>query len=223
MTAMLPLVLDEAGLTRAIRLLSRRDPMLAHAVKTYGPPPMWDRAPGFATLIHIILEQQVSLASAQAAFDKLRARLGDVTPIRFLSLDDSALRADGFSRQKALYGRGLATAILSGALDLDALATQPDEQVSTSLMTIKGIGRWTSDIYLLMVLRRADVLPRGDIALYTSFKELSGGGERPTPDAFEDYAERWRPYRAVGARILWQAYLERRRKPVLARKGSTIA
>src|SRR5262249_34863392 len=141
-----------------------------------GRPPMWARKPGFGTLLHIILEQQVSLASARAAYDKLLALGQPLTPERFLSYDDAVLRTVGFSRQKTHYGRELAQALNAGQLSLARLSRLDDHQVRQSLISIKGIGPWTAEIYLLMVLRRADAWPLGDLALALaaqSVKKLS--------------------------------------------------
>jgi DNA-3-methyladenine glycosylase II len=171
---------------------------------------MWERPPGFATLVHIILEQQVSLASARAAFDRLQAATDPLTPARFLAFSDADLLAIGFSRQKARYGRALATAVQAGDLDLDRLADLPDGEVERALEAIPGIGRWTSTIYLLMVLRRPDVWPVADIALATAVADLRGLDRRPTPDVLATIGEAWRPWRSVAARLLWHDYLARR-------------
>jgi DNA-3-methyladenine glycosylase II len=203
---------------RTLRTVATRlaadDPDLGASVLRYGPPPLWARAPGFGTLVHLILEQQVSLASAQAAFDRLDVALrGRVTPSGLLRLGDDQLRAIGFSRQKAAYARGLAIAVLDG-LDLGALGALDDDEVRASLTAIKGIGRWTADVYLTMCLLRPDVWPRGDLALATSTQAVLGLAERPREDELDDLASRWRPYRAVAARILWHDYLRRRNLPV---------
>ncbi|MGE5226453.1 MAG: DNA-3-methyladenine glycosylase family protein [Planctomycetaceae bacterium] len=199
--------LTERSLLRAAHDLAARDPALARSVERFGPPPLWAREPSFATLVHLILEQQVSLASAQAAFDRLRAASGGrVTPGAFLLLDDDDLRAIGFSRQKTAYGRDLALA-LSDGFDLADLSALPDDEVRARLTALRGIGRWTADVYLTMCLLRPDVWPHGDQALATGAAELLGLLDRPTFDALEVLAERWRPYRAVAARIIWYHYL----------------
>src|SRR5512139_1536189 len=141
--------LTQRTLINASRRLAARDPDLAAVVDRYGPPPLWAREPGFQTLIYIILEQQVSLASAKAAYDRLVAATGRLIPERFLTLSDAELKAVGFSRQKTAYGRGLAQAILDGRIDLARLETLDDDQVKVQLTAIKGIGPWTADIYLL--------------------------------------------------------------------------
>ena len=202
--------LTASGMRAATARLAETDAALGASVARYGPPPLWAREPGFATMVHLILEQQVSLASAQAAFGKLSAALGgEVAPTRLLRLSDDALRAIGFSRQKAAYVHGLATAILDG-FALDTLAALPDDDVRTSLTSVKGIGRWTADVYLTMCLLRPDVWPHGDLALATSAQKVLGLDARPTSDELTALAEHWHPYRAVAARILWQDYLRSR-------------
>jgi DNA-3-methyladenine glycosylase II len=201
-------------LQQAAHELSVADPQLGASVDRYGPPPMWDRDPTYATLVHLILEQQVSLASAQAAFDKLRGALGaSIEPAGLLELSDAELRAVGFSRQKAGYARTLARAMLDG-FDLGALSLMPDDEVRLALTAMPGIGPWTADIYLTMCLLRPDVWPHGDLALATSARDLLELGERPTFAELGALAERWHPYRAVAARILWHDYLQRRGLPV---------
>lgn len=199
--------LDEARMAVAAHELAARDPDLAAIVARFGPPPLWARPPGFSTLIYIILEQQVSLASARAAYDRLLALADPLTPVSFLALDDAALRAAGFSRQKTAYGRHLAQAVLSGQLDLEALAGLDDEDVRARLTAVKGIGRWTADVYLLMALLRPDVWPIGDLALVTAVQRLKRLEQRPSGETMIDMGEAWRPWRAVAARLFWVHYL----------------
>ncbi len=203
---------SEDNLEGICRELADADASIAHAFQKYGPPPLWARPPGFETLIHIILEQQVSLASARAAYDKLRGMIGEVTPEKVLGLSDQEMKAAYFSRQKTVYARELATAVAGGSLDLPALENLPDDDVRSNLMQVKGIGRWTSDIYLLMCLLRPDVMPVGDIALYQAWKEMNGLEARPGSDEFILISERWSPYRSVAARLLWHFYLSERSK-----------
>lgn len=199
--------LTRRTLLSAVRGLANADPALAASVERFGPPPLWAREPTYATLVHLILEQQVSLASARAAFDRLEVALaGAIGPSALLELSDAQLRAIGFSRQKAGYARDLAAALADG-FDLQGLADLPDEEVRSSLMRLRGIGRWTADIYLIMCLRRPDVWPHGDQALATAARELLELSERPTFDALELRARSWRPHRATAARILWHHYL----------------
>ena len=162
----------------------------------------------------LVLEQQVSLASARAAFDRLVDAVGAVpTPDAVLALDDATLRAIGFSRQKAGYTRDLARAVRSGALELDALESLSDEDVRAALTGLRGIGPWTADVYLTMALLRPDAFPQGDLALLASAQRVKRLDARPTPLELEQLAEAWRPHRATAARILWHAYLSERAKP----------
>jgi DNA-3-methyladenine glycosylase II len=168
---------------------------------------MWDREPGFPTLVHIILEQQVSLASAKAAFDKLSDAMAALEPESFLTLDDATLKSVGFSGQKGRYCRELAHAIIGGTLDLDVLPSLPDRGVRTELEQVTGIGPWTADIYLLMALLRPDVGPPGDLALAAAVQDLKGLDHRPRSEELQEIARPWRPWRSVAARILWLHYL----------------
>lgn len=203
--------LTEEALLDAVRVLCRRDSDLRRVVKRFGPPPLWAREPGFSTLIHIILEQQVSLASARAAHNRLIELARSLTPRRFLKFDDATLKACGFSRQKTAYCRHLAESIIERYLDIDALASMDDATVRAELEQINGVGRWTSDIYLLMVLRRPDIWPRGDLALASAAQEVKQLKSRPTYDELDSLSAAWKPWRAVAARILWHHYLSRRR------------
>lgn len=202
--------LNESKLADAVRNLGAVCPVMASVAATYGMPPLWDRPPGFATLIQIILEQQVSLASAKACFDKLTRHLGELRPESLLSLSDAELKSIGFSRQKMAYARHLAEAVIEERIDLDSLSHFPDAEVKAQLMKLKGIGEWTSDIYLLMALLRPDVMPKGDIALHSAWHSISGE-PRPSSDEFLVIAERWRPYRSTAARLLWHSYLSERK------------
>jgi DNA-3-methyladenine glycosylase II len=204
--------LDKGSFKRGLNFLSKRDPSLARILKTLGPPPMWTRKPGFPTLVHLILEQQVSLASARAAMNRLRAAASPLTPRAFLELDDTALRTIGFSRQKIGYCRHLAQSILEGKLNLAALDKMDDLAVRADLVKIKGIGTWTADNYLLMALRRPDVWPGGDLALAVAVQQIKRWKSRPTEKELETFSLRWRPWRSVAARLLWHYYLSGRSK-----------
>ena len=202
--------LDVAALHAGVRELAARDADLAAIVERYGPPPLWDRRPGFPTLLHIVLEQQVSLASARAAFDRLLDATDPLTPAAFLALSDDELLRIGFSRQKARYGRAIALALEDGSLDLDGLGDRPDADVVAVLESMPGIGPWTSSIYLLMVLGRPDVWPVADIALAESVRVVKRLELRPGPDEMTGIGDSWRPLRSVAARLLWHDYLARR-------------
>jgi DNA-3-methyladenine glycosylase II len=205
------ITLNSANLIEASHWLAERDPALASVLDRYGYPPIWSRPPGFSTLTHIILEQQVSLSSANAAFARLQTHLGGtVTPEGFLTLEDDILKEKiGYSRQKIAYTRGLADAVLSGALNLEAFSQQPDEVVAAQLTALKGIGDWTAQIYLSECLLRPDILPKGDIALLEAYKQLKGLDARPDHPTFVTGTEHWRPWRSVGIRMLWHYYLSK--------------
>jgi DNA-3-methyladenine glycosylase II len=197
---------SERNIDRMCRELGA-DLHLAHVYETYGPPPLWDRPTGYGTLLNIILEQQVSLASAKACFDKLAAHLGEVTPDGLLLLDDAQLKVIGFSRQKTAYARHLSEAVLEKRLDLDNLHSLSDADVKGELIKLKGVGEWTADVYLLMAMLRPDIMPRGDIALHAAYQKLTKADKRPGSDEFVTIAEKWKPYRSVAARLLWHFYL----------------
>lgn len=181
--------------------------MLAGIHAVHGDPPLWSRATGFTTLVHIILEQQVSLKSAQAMLRRLQAAVNPFTPTHFLQLGDSYFRSLGVTRQKSAYLLHLSQSIVTGDLNFWKLARMTDDEARSSLTRIKGIGSWSADVYLLMAMRRADIWPAGDLALAVALKDLKNLAHRPPPDELERLAEGWRPYRAVAARMLWQYYL----------------
>lgn len=194
-------------LHEALNVLKDRDTDLGQVLATLGPPPIWKRDPGFPTLVQIILEQQVSLSSARAAFNKLLQAVPVLVPEEFLKLNGKTLKQIGFSRQKAFYCNHLAESLISGFLNLERLKKMEDEQVRAELIKIKGIGRWTADIYLLVALRRPDVWPIGDLALATAVQRVKGLSERPSPEELDKMSLAWKPWRAVAARIFWHHYL----------------
>ena len=206
------IILNENAFAQGLRLLADRDAHLAEVVQKYGPPPLWVRDPGFPTLVYIILEQQVSLASAKAAFDHLNAAVRPLTPSRFLKLTDAELLRIGFSRQKTLYTRLLAESLSLRYFDLGDLHDLPDDAAHKMLTAFKGIGKWTADIYLLSALRRPDIWPTGDLALATAVQEVKHLRQRPSPERLEKMSAPWRPWRAVAARLFWHAYLAKRGK-----------
>jgi DNA-3-methyladenine glycosylase II len=203
-------LLDEQFFATAARKLSEIDPDLAAVIKTYGLPPLWTREPGFPTLVYIILEQQVSLASARALYQRLQEAVKPFTPGRFLKLSESEMRRLGFSRQKSHYTRLLAEAIHRKQFALHKLHEVEDALAREQLMALKGIGNWTADIYLLSALRRPDIWPIGDLALATAVQEVKRLRKRPSPEKLEKMSTPWRPWRAVAARLFWHAYLCKR-------------
>lgn len=207
-----PPTLTQETLALAVHELAARDPDLRGIVERFGSPPLWDRPPGFPTLVHIVLEQQVSLASAQAAFDRLQGAVDVLTPDRFLELNEERLLAIGFSRQKSGCVRALARAVESGSLDLEGLPRLADEAAYRALVALTGVGPWTASIYLLMALRRPDIWPTNDLALVTSVAAVKRLERRPGVAQMEALAAPWRPWRSVAARLFWHDYLCRRGK-----------
>lgn len=203
-------VLDTSSLAEAAQRLARTDPLLSAILQTHGHPPLWRRPATFQTLVRIILEQQVSLKSAEAVFRRLRASITPFTPDTVLSAGENHLRKLGLTRQKTAYILHLSSEIVEGNLNLRQLARMSDVDVKSALMRIKGLGAWSADVYLLMAMCRADIWPSGDLALAVAVKELNGLKHRPTFLELEEIAEKWRPHRAVAARMLWQYYLARR-------------
>lgn len=190
--------------------LARIDRDLHLIIKKHGHPPMWTRPATFQTLILTILEQQVSLASAYAAFKKLKEQVGYVTPAKILSLTDAELRACYFSRQKIIYARELAKAVQSKQLNLRKISSAHEDEVRYELKKIKGIGDWTVDVYLMHALQRTDLFPLGDIALVNSLKETKQLHPHTTKEDMLAIAELWRPYRTIAAMILWHSYIQKR-------------
>ena len=195
---------------RCISDLTMSESDLAEAVSRWGNPPFWVHTSGFPGMVIAILSQQVSLESAQATFTKLENVIGSINPENFLSLDDNTLRKIGFSRQKASYVRGVAHENMVGDFDLEDLQAMDNNQARKRLMEVRGIGAWTADTYLLFSLRRSDAWPSGDIALAKAIQELRRLDTIPSYEEVDRIADRWRPWRAVAARILWHFYLSER-------------
>ena len=192
--------------------LATKDSDLQSIISTYGYPPFWKRAATFETLVHIILEQQVSLASALAALNKLKERITEITPQNLLLLSDEEMKHCYFSRQKIIYSRHLAQELINDRLNLHEFNTLDDDAIRTRLTKIKGIGNWSVDVYLMMVLQRSNVFPLGDIALVTSVKETKGLSKETSRDAIALIAEKWKPYQTIAAFILWHAYISKRKR-----------
>lgn len=190
--------------------LARKDKELKSIINRHGHPPMWTRKQGFETLILTILEQQVSLASAFAAYKKLKTKIGTVTPAKILALSNGELRECYFTRQKQVYAKELAAAVESKQLQLKKFSGMSDEDVRAQLTSVKGIGNWTADVYLMHALHRADLFPLGDIALVNSLKENKQLYPQISKEELLEIAEPWRPYRTIAAFILWHAYIKKR-------------
>lgn len=201
---------DESNFHRFCNLLTKKDKELRNIIRQHGYPPMWTRPNTFQTLILTILEQQVSLAAAYAAFKKLKEKIGYVTPQKILQLSDEEMRACYFTRQKMGYARHLAEAIIKKQVSLKKLSLLPDEEVREQLIRLKGIGHWTIDVYLMHVLQRTDLFPLGDIALVNSLKETKQLHPHVSKDEMLAIAEPWRPYRTIASMILWHSYIKKR-------------
>ncbi|MFK7828282.1 MAG: DNA-3-methyladenine glycosylase [Congregibacter sp.] len=201
--------LTPASLNEAVEILAQRDADLAAIVRRCGAPTFWSRPPGFASLVYIIFEQQVSLASAKATFEKVLAQLSELTPTAYLQLSDKSLRSAGVSRQKMRYTRLLAEAILDGHLPIARLGRYTDERVRALLTSITGIGDWTADVYMMAALRRPDLWPVGDLALVKSVQSLKVAGARLAKDELIALGDVYRPYRTVATHIFWRHYLHK--------------
>lgn len=203
--------LTELDLLKAAKELACRDQNLASILQEHGPPPLWARKPGFATLFHIILEQQVSLASAASIFARVRRKTVPFNPRRVIELGEGHLKSLGLTRQKTAYCLHLSESLIAKRLQLSQLSRMEDTEARTALMQIKGIGRWSADIYLLMALLRPDVWPANDLALAIAVRHLKQLKETPNPERLQTMAEAWRPFRSVAARMFWQYYLARQK------------
>ena len=201
---------DEDSFKPTCDILTSKDRDLRRVIKEHGYPPMWTRPATFQTLILTILEQQVSLASAYAAFNRLRDYVGAITPETILGLTDEELRACYFSRQKIVYARELARSIQSKQLRLKKLNSISDEEVRLEMKRIKGIGDWTVDVFLMHALRRTDLFPLGDIALVNSLKTIKQLDPSINKEKMLAIAEPWRPFRTIAAMILWHDYIQKR-------------
>jgi len=194
--------------------LAASDANLAAIIDEYGLPPLWTRPNRFSSLVLTILEQQVSLASAFAAYKKLLDKTGRLTPSTLLALTDEELRGCYLSRQKIVYTRGLAQAITGGTLNLRKLASQPDDVVRKQLKELKGIGDWTVDIYLLHCLNRTDIFPIGDLALVNAIRARLSM-PNATKDELLQLSEAWRPYRSIATMLFWHYYIRKKNIKVL--------
>ena len=200
--------LTSESLAAAAEALAARDHHLASIYKIHGVPPMWARRPGFPTLLRIILEQQVSLVSARSMFERLKSNIEPFTAEGFIGAGEAYLRSLGVTRQKAHYCVQVAEAFTNG--QLGEIGRMSDEDAHSALVSIKGVGPWTANIYLLMALKRPDIWPDGDIALATAVGKLRKMNQRPSFAELAKIAEGWRPFRSVAARMLWQYYLAER-------------
>lgn len=199
--------LTQSRLNRGAKELATMDPDFQPLLARFGPPPLWAREPGFATLIQIILEQQVSLKSARTLFERLDRQLEGVSPDTVISAGETGLKSLGLTRQKARYCHELAVRVGTGALPLDDLDDLAEDEGRKALLAVPGLGPWSVDVYYLMALRRPDVWPRGDLALAAALQDIKALAAPPTHDQQQQFAEAWSPWRAVAARLLWVHYL----------------
>lgn len=206
-----PRALTQATLAAGVAALARRDRDFAALAARNGLPPMWARRPGFPTLVHIVLEQQVSIAAARTLFRRVRERLGGMTPERVADRGIDGLFRLGLTRQKASYCHDLARAVLDGSLSLPRIARADDAEGRAALLALRGIGPWSADVYYLMALRRPDVWPVGDLALAVALQEVKRLRKRPDAGRQLALSEAWAPWRSVAARLLWHYYLTTRR------------
>lgn len=191
------------------RQLAKRDALFQSIISQYGYPPLWSREPTFETLVHIILEQQVSLASARAALVKLKEKMGDITPNKLLGLSNEELKACFCSRQKIGYLKHLANAVTEGHLVIESLSNLDDENIRQQLKKIKGIGDWTADVFLMMALHRSNLFPAGDIALVNSVRHEMKDKDL-SKEAILLLSKNWEPYRTIAAFLFWHAYIQRK-------------
>jgi DNA-3-methyladenine glycosylase II len=212
LASMWPMVthLDVGTFIEAVDLLAGEEPAFAEVVDEHGPPPFWRRPEGFPTLVWLIMEQQVSLESGAAMYRRLHGLLGAITPEAVAAALPAELRGIGVTRQKTEYLLVLARSILSGELELGVLGEETFDEARRALLSVRGIGPWTADAYLLSALRFPDVFPVGDRALQVGTTEVLGLSAVPRPDELELLALPWRPIRAAAARIIWHSYLRRR-------------
>jgi len=204
--------LSTGSLQIAVKHLCKNDSLMNELVSEFGAPPLWQRTQSFETLIHIILEQKVSLQSAKAVMQRVSSLCPSMSPASFLTIPESALLAAGVSNRKVSYCRSIAEALNTGELNLAGLRRQSDEEVIESLIGIRGIGPWTAGVYLLMAMRRVDAWASGDRALVLSYAQSAGKIDIPSYAEFDEIGLSWAPYRGVACRVLWHAYLSRRRK-----------
>jgi DNA-3-methyladenine glycosylase II len=197
---------DRALLQRALKHLGKADRDFARAIEEIGPPPPRGRPASFMTLLHVIVAQQVSTHAAKAISARLDAALEAPTPEAFLKLTDADLRAVGFSRQKVIYGRDLAAAFADGRISIPKLRRQSDDDVIAAITSVKGLGTWSAEVFLLFNFRRPDVMPAQDLALLVAAQRLKRLKERPSPKELRALAEPWSPYRSYAARMLWHYY-----------------
>lgn len=193
----------------AIEYLSLKDEKLKSIVEEHGNPIIQKREEGFASMCHIILDQQVSIASAKACYDKIQNLFGTITPEIIFNCNDEALRSCGVSRQKTLYLKDLATKVLSNEIDFSSFLSKSEIQIRAELITIKGVGNWSIEVYLMFCLQSQDIIPLGDIAIKNTIIELYAHN---STEEMQALSHNWKPYRTMASYILWHYYLKKRKK-----------
>ncbi|UCH74405.1 MAG: DNA-3-methyladenine glycosylase 2 family protein [Rhodospirillales bacterium] len=199
-------ILTEQTLGEGLVALAATDPDVARALDEAGPPALRRNRAGFETLLRAIVSQQISKAAAATVWERLERATRGIAPESVLALDEDALRAAGLSHRKAGYVRGLAESVMTGAIDLDGLARRPDAEVVAELVRLRGIGRWSAEIYLLFALGRPDAFPADDLALMIGAQRLKRLAARPDRGGLSEIAEAWRPWRGPAALLLWHYY-----------------
>lgn len=197
----------------SIRFLTKKDDVFQQIINLYGEPTISVRPEGFQSLCKLIIEQQVSLASAKACYLKLEKLVGKVTPENLLSSSDEDLRANGISKQKTVYLKALSNAVINKEIDLNSFRSKNEEQIKSELISIKGIGNWTAEVYIMFCLQKQDVFPIGDIALQNTLKEFYPVS---TKDEMVILSENWKPLRSLATYFFWHYYLKKRnREPLI--------
>lgn len=194
---------------QAINHLVSKDETLKFILDNFGNPIIQKREEGFASMCHIILEQQVSIASAKACYIKIENLLGKITPSAILNTTDEQLRLCGVSRQKTIYLKDLAQKVIAKEIDFKSFATKSEEQIRAELITIKGVGNWSIEVYLMFCLQSQDIIPLGDIAIKNTLKELYNC---QTHEEMQMLSENWKPFRTFASFTIWHYYLKKRGK-----------
>ena len=194
---------------QAIDFLKTKDETLKFILEHFGNPVIQIREQGFAAMVHIILEQQVSIASSKACYLKLENHYNAITPEKIIAASAEELRNCGVSRQKSSYLKDLASKVISGTLDFSTFSSKSELEIRSELLSVKGVGNWSIEVYLMFCLQSQDIIPLGDIAIRHTIKELYG---ITTLDEMEKLSNKWQPYRTIASYILWHYYLKKRKK-----------
>ena len=194
---------------KALDYLSEKDKVLQQIIENFGNPIIQKRAEGFSALCHIILEQQVSIASAKACYDKIQIHLGEILPETILAISDVELRNCGVSRQKSSYLKDLAQKVSSNELDFATFSAKTESEIRAELIAVKGVGNWSIEVYLMFCLQSSDIIPLGDIAIKNTLKELYNC---QTLEEMELISNNWKPERTMASFVIWHYYLKKRNK-----------